>query len=488
MIKRLLTYAVLCYSLFQGCAQAVVYPYPAVTQYRAEYNYTPTFKGPYQSGYQAACDDFNRLWMSTVAPGQTWIVTSCAAPANGNGPRVYIQQKNNTNNTYNTSIWSYLRCPDGGIRNGSMCIEDPDEKPKCVVGTKTTVVYKLVDANGKQVYSPAVDGSSDGQCRIKLVDVKQCYLGTDGASYCQYVGERTGDLLATSATYPPPVTPEVPAAPGDDSRIPANAGKVKNGTACPKGTVAGGFSADGMINCIGTGSIPRNQPPAPPVAKTEKTEANAEGGNTTTTTTTKTNSDGSKTVIVERVIVTGNGEVRRDETRDTGPKPDGNPGKETPDKPEQQKDFCKQNPNLSVCRESSVSGSCGETACTGDAIQCATLRSAAAMECKQREDETLLKESRLFSDGQAAANGTDPMQGALPVPGKGETVNMQALKADGWLGAGAPMRDVSFTIQGRTITVPLSKATEYLLPLRYALMVVASLLAFRMLSSTILKE
>jgi len=466
-------------------AKAVDYPYPVVTQYRAEYRYDPKFTGSYQTSLISACDEFASLWMTVVAKGQTWLVTSCMP---GDSPRVYIQQKGNTNNTFNSGIWVYTRCPYGGIKSGNQCIKNPDEKPECVAGTKINVTYKLINASGVQIYSPSVDGSSDGDCRIKLVDVKQCYLGVDGASYCQYVGERTGDLLATSATYPPPSV-DVSPAPGDDSRIPANAGTVKNGGACPKGTVAGGFSSDGLINCIGTGSAPRNQPPAPPITKTETKTANADGSNTNTITTVKTNSDGSKTTIVERIVVMPSGETRRDETRDTSPRPDGNPGKETPEKPAEQKDFCKQNPGLSVCRESSVSGKCGEISCTGDAIQCANLRAVAVMECRDADDRSQLDKMAVRGTGQAILEGADPQQGAIDAMLKGDKVDLSKPNIDqsGFLGGGSCFAPKSFSVSGRTVTMDFDVVCNNIQPLRAVVLACAFIIAYLIVSKSVLE-
>ena len=50
------------------------------------------------------------------------------------------------------------------------------------------------------------------------------------------------------------------------------------------------------------------------------------------------------------------------------------------------------------------------------------------------------------------------------------------------------LNDVSFTIQGKSVTVPLNKWSGYLVGLRYALMVMATLIAFRMLSGVILRD
>jgi len=368
-----------------------------------------------------------------------------------------------------------------------VCNQDPNAPPPVVVcpkGEKKTLTWKLFDASGKALPKPPYEGSSDGECKVNLVDVVKCYLGTDNAQYCQYVGEKTGDPLAASDAAPAPMAVE---APPEVERTPAPPGSVGAGTACPKGTVAGGYSFDGKtVACIGTGSAPSNPKPAPKTTTETATTTNADGSTTTTTTTKQTNADGSTTTTVDKVTTSPAGTVTKEQTKDTTPTPGGAPGRETD--PKEQESFCKQNPTLAVCRDSSVSGACEQTTCTGDAIQCATLQAARAMECKARQDEADVKGSALHQLGQAAATGNDPGKGTLPTPGNGEVIQVSALKADGWLGGGSPLKDATFSIQGKSITIPFSKASEYLLALRYALMVVASLISFRMLSGVILRD
>jgi hypothetical protein len=349
------------------------------------------------------------------------------------------------------------------------------------VGSKVTVTYKVADSTGKALAKPPLDGATDGECGIKLVDVTKCYLGTDEAQYCQYVGERSGDAVAPSAGSPAPLAE----APAEKERTDVPPFTGQPGSGCPKGTVQAGMGADGIPHCIGTGSAPKNPAPAPKTTTDTATTTNEDGSTTTTTTTRQTNADGSTTTTVEKVTTSPSGTVTKEQTKDTTSTPSGAPGRET--NPQEQQSFCKQNPTLAVCRDSSVSGSCEQTACTGDAIQCATLQAARAMECKARQDEADVKASALHQLGQAAATGNDPNSG-LPTPGNGEVIQVGQLKAEGWLGGGSPLKDTTFTVQGKSITIPFSKASEYLLALRYALMVVASLISFRMLSGVILRD
>lgn len=147
--------------------------------------------------------------------------------------------------------------------------------------------------------------------------------------------------------------------------------------------------------------------------------------------------------------------------------------------------FCQENPGLAVCRDSSVGGSCGEITCNGDAIQCQTLRAAAAMQCAQKKSDDDLNASPLKAIGENAVSGiVDP---SLPTPANGQVVQApDFLDTTGFLGGRSCFVDKTITIQGHAITIPLSKSCDILLVLRYALMVVAGLVSFRLLSGAIL--
>jgi len=236
--------------------------------------------------------------------------------------------------------------------------------------------------------------------------------------------------------------------------------------------------------CIGQGTDPINSPAAPPKIEVEKNEPTSDGGTKNTKTETVTNADGSTTKTTTVTITGPSGEKSTTQDKTTGNSASGAPGKET--KPEDKSDLCKQNPLLNVCKNSTVGGKCGETVCTGDAIQCATLRAAADLQCKAQKDEEAFKASPLTAKGQAAIDGKD-LEG-LPGPKNGQVVNVGSMKAEGWLGNGAAFEDVSVSLRGQEILIPLSKWSSYLLPFRYMLMIIASLISYRVLVGAILKE
>lgn len=317
-----------------------------------------------------------------------------------------------------------------------------------------------------------------------LPDVKECYSTPSGAGkqfYCSYSGTSNGMGNPVGSGAPTNDT-------GDVSQATGGATKSANGDPetgkCPGGTSAAGMSADGVVNCIGQGTNGGSgSAPAPTSSNTTRTtdsagnqvdttvttRGNADGSTTTTTTTTTTGSDGSKSVTASSTTsATANGDK-------------GKADAETPS-------LCKQHPELTMCRNSTVSGSCKATACTGDAIQCATLQHAAAMRCARDDDEQALKGSAAYTLGQGLLNGNDPMSADLPKASNAQSVAVPTLDSAGWLGGGSCFPDKSVTVMGKVITVPFSQACGVLVALRYALMVAAGLVAFRILRGAFLSE
>lgn len=335
-----------------------------------------------------------------------------------------------------------------------------------------------------------------GNCKVAIIEMLVCRKdAVTGKPYCMWMVQRTGERWS-GTEVPGGAGSAAPEKPGEPPIVsppikpppPATPDICKTCVPCPKGTVQGGIGPDGVPMCIGTGTNPPPPPPVPPVKTSPPvTTTNADGSTTTTTTSQQTNSDGSTSTTTSTVTTAPDGTKTTGGGTVVSATPTGAPGRT--DTPETDKNnFCKQNPMLAVCRDSSVAGTCGEITCTGDAIQCSTLRAAAAMECKGRTDEAELKASAAYVLGAAALAGNDPAAATLPTVKTGSIVDVAGMSNEGWLGAGQAFSDVSFSIQGKTIVVPLNKWSGYLVGLRYALMVAAMLISFRMLSGVILRD
>lgn len=152
--------------------------------------------------------------------------------------------------------------------------------------------------------------------------------------------------------------------------------------------------------------------------------------------------------------------------------------------------FCEANPGLAVCKDSTVAGSCGEISCSGDAIQCATLRAAAAMECAQRKDKEELAGMDSTGLGKAIAAGQDPLSGEIAARLKGDEIDLGANSLDtaGFLGAsGTCIAPKQFTFSGRAVNVDFASICEKILPLRAVMLMLGALVSYMIVSKSILQ-
>jgi hypothetical protein len=109
------------------------------------------------------------------------------------------------------------------------------------------------------------------------------------------------------------------------------------------------------------------------------------------------------------------------------------------------------------------------------------------MECRDHIADVELRGSGLNALGTTLTSGADPLANTLPKPSNSTTVQApSSLDNSGWLGGGSCFADKSFTVLGKTIVMPFSKTCNSLLVLRYALMVVAALVSFKIISGAVL--
>lgn len=249
---------------------------------------------------------------------------------------------------------------------------------------------------------------------------------------------------------------------------------------CPVGSVPSGQDSDGTTICVGK--------PVQPATSSQQstttpstTTTDASGNTVVTSSTTNTNGDGSHTTVTTTTTTAPDGTKTTSTSSNTTAAASGAPG--TTDKPDAQKDMCALHPELTICRNSQVTGSCALITCDGDAIQCATLRAAATMQCAQQKDQDALAASPLTAAGQAGVAGTD--RAGLPSPTASTSMTVQAPDQSGWLSGGAFFADKTVTFRGQTIVLPFSKAADYVVAMRYALMVVAAFVSFRILAGAI---
>lgn len=110
------------------------------------------------------------------------------------------------------------------------------------------------------------------------------------------------------------------------------------------------------------------------------------------------------------------------------------------------------------------------------------------MNCREAQERDALLGSGLGQLGKVVADGNDPDKDGLPSKANATQLALGDLDVSGWLGGGECFADKSFSVMGRSFVIPFSKVCTPLLAFRYGLMLVASLLCFRMLRSSILGD
>jgi|SRR5215217_3490412 len=393
-------------------------------------------------------------------------------------------------------------CPAGKVRTEGVyppaCGTAPVTGPQCATPAGKQFTFTVASGTSK---SPTADTSDPGTdpsgagfpttsptCGLQKgsLAIDNCFSrknATGGQDFfCTYTGTSDG----TNA--PAGTTPASDAKPGAGTTPAKDTGSADTSGNCPRGSVQGGVDSGGTPICIGTGTNPTNGSTSTkdqrPTTGSTKTTTDAAGNTIQTQTSTQQNGDGSSTTTTTTTTTAPDGSKSISGSTSTSMTGDGKQGVPDPDT----KDFCTQHPELTACKNSSVSGSCAQVACNGDAIQCATLQQAAALRCSKDDDDKALKASSAFALGQSVMNGTDPSAASLPTNKNAIGVSVPALNSSGWLGAGGCFPNKTFTVQGRTITISFSEACNVLIALRYALMVIASLVAFKIVRGAFLSE
>lgn len=369
------------------------------------------------------------------------------------------------------------------VKHACAAVEDP---PTCQAGKSGSGRWQA----GTNDTSAATNGGCVAGCQVQMTGVQSCWgpasgICTTGQCSCVFSYTTTGQTCTAGEGSPGTVPEPNPPQPRKD--VPPI--KPPPGKSCPAGTVQAGVDSAGTPICMGTGTDPKNAPPPPPKIESEKTEQKPDGSTVTTKTEVTQNSDGSTTTKTTTVTKGPDGSTKTDVTMDTSNTPTGEKGKDESAKDNEKYDLCKQNPMLTICRNSSVSGACGEVTCQGDAIQCATLRAAAAMECRtKKQEEDFLKRPEIAT-GQQILDGNDPMKGAIDAALKGETVDFgsQNLDQSGFVGGGSCLAPRTFTLLGHSVTVSFDSMCSNIQPLRYAILACAFIFAYLIVSRAALE-
>lgn len=455
-------------------SNAYAYNYPANMSNQPEYKMV--YGTAWSSSQQGACSAGSAFAPQDAAyGGWVWENGGCWTSKPGS-------------HYYEGGVSSRLpsKCgPNDTFDGVSMCLDGNGPAPqKCDKTSPYTVT---------ETYASVSEGmagnlpSADGQCKIGIDSVDKCTKAIEtGIMKCQFTIHQTG-VKVPGAPNGAPTHDTNPLPDTNNNRTPIPPSKASpDDPKCPAGTVQGGFDNSGIPICVGTGVLPplpklENTKTVTPTTTTTKPDGTVEK----LTNTTITNKDGSQTTFTDQVLTATDGSITTKQFATTTNTPAGQPG--TSDNPADKTDLCKNNPTLAMCRNSRVDGTCGQITCQGDAIQCATLRAAAAMQCKQVKDDADLQASPLTTLGNQVISGTDPLKSTFPTVSGATVVQAPStLDTAGWLGGRACFTDKVVTFRGQSITLPFSKSCDILLTLRYALMVAAALVSFRILSGAIL--
>lgn len=264
-----------------------------------------------------------------------------------------------------------------------------------------------------------------------------------------YSGE---SCTPTPSTPPTPDNP-TPVPPDNPTPTPCKgqSGTVNNVPVCiPFGPDATKVQNTDKTSTSTTTTPNPSDPNAPPstseTTTTKSTNTQCDGSKCTTTTTTSTSS------------------------------PTGPPTTKTETSEQDKKSFCDENPNLSICKETSFNGNCNALpTCEGDAIQCAMAADQIARNCKMFDDHSTSEEALFNSEKNKEGSVTGDLPGNEAVsigPGNFDTTDA--------IGSGAGcVTDKVVTIVGQSVTVPFSRVCEYLAMFGNALMLFSFVLAGR---------
>ena len=153
---------------------------------------------------------------------------------------------------------------------------------------------------------------------------------------------------------------------------------------------------------------------------------------------------------------------------------------------EEADDFCKKNPNLSICKEGKFTGTCGTGfSCTGDAVQCAQAKYTAQQNCLLDPNKVVGDSESMLSKGDALkSDGTGKYAGeggALSGRIIESSVSMFNFTTD----SSSCPPPVTFTVFGKTASISYEGLCTLVLLLRPLVIGVSLIMGFFVLKAGI---
>ena len=337
----------------------------------------------------------------------------------------------------------------------------------------------------------------DNKCQLAFSGSppKDCYRFVDGskpnAAFCKYEYKFNGISCTDADTSTPDIFDQPPTKPPidqkplltnatncDDWVTNADGSRTRNCTANET------FKQPGTMNCSTSGTALKCTAGTPPPAysdkdttqqTTEKTNPDGSTSTSTTTTTDKTTCYGTKPCT----------STSKTETETSGTKPDGTPGDETKEckgdgctesDKDEDKDPSKDPEAEEEEEGSSVSGdgSCPPAiTCSGDAVQCAILRS-------QKEQECAIKEFQDIDQGELESGVHSDLSGPDFEKGDVDSISLDSvLDTSSTIGGSCPaLPEIVVTLAGQSKSMDFDTGLSELC--RYASLFSFLLVAFAM--------
>lgn len=159
-------------------------------------------------------------------------------------------------------------------------------------------------------------------------------------------------------------------------------------------------------------------------------------------------------------------------------------GTTTETKQEDKKGFCEENPDVTICKGGSFSGSCANSfSCDGDAVQCATALHLHRARCKDSQDlqsefATQIQEGMDIMNGENSTEANAIKNRDSSVTTTIDLENEISESGDITFSAEC-FDDLTITVLGQNIVIPISSMCQYLEMMGYILLALAYLSALR---------
>lgn len=388
-----------------------------------------------------------------------------------------------TSGTFSGSVGAYVctgsyTCPAGQnwTLSGSTCTRPDCANGRNADGTCKACAEGYTETGGTCKKTCTAAGGYDSNKKVIVegsgnMPSTICYGGCDyefgglglqaGARWAGEVGKSAGTSCSTS-TY------------------------GSNGSAATSATPANQASETGyncLKNGMGTGTVNGQTVCVPATSITTKssgtgsgsTSATDAGGNTTTTTNPATTTDSTTTCTGGNCTTT---------TTTTTTNPDGSKSTTTGIAIKDQKSFCAENPNATICKSGSYTdgGCAAPPACDGDAVQCAQANQAWKIKCDLETEPT----DEAYTLGKSiAAGGADPKGNPF------DAANVTTVNVGDIVSTAAGQRTLtetcisspSFTVMGGTFTFDVTKFCQFASIVGYMMVAASSIIAIRMVTS-----